>query len=214
MFFSPCILRCLFPAALILFVSCGGGDHKEPVKQKEPIILKKDNPVSKNDTTPNSAPIINLTDTVARKYTVLYIKDSAITSVRLSQKLASIYGARLGEIIRKNKLKTTGAPMAWYKNQKAPFFFEAGIPVDKKPAVLPKGVFSRNIGGDSAVVAHYYGPYEEMVQAYDVLKEWLKDRKKKSTSPPYEVYVGDPIDKNGKPIDPYKVQTDIIFPHN
>ncbi len=29
---------------------------------------------------------------------------------------------------------------------------------------------------------------------------------------PYEIYVGDPIDANGKPIDPYSVRTDIVFP--
>ncbi len=199
---------------MLFLHACGGNDKKNNQQQPESIILKKDTPTTKNTRTPSSAPIINITDTIAVKYNVIFIKDSAANSVRLSQKLAGIYGMKLGEVIRKNKLKATGPPMAWYKSQKSPFFFEAGVPVDKKPAKLPKGISFKRVGGDSAVVAHYYGPYEETSQAYEALREWLKDRKKKSVSPPYEIYVGDPIDQNGKAVDPYKVQTDIIFPHN
>jgi effector-binding domain-containing protein len=50
--------------------------------------------------------------------------------------------------------------------------------------------------------------------AYDALAEWAKDKKKKKKGNPYEVYVTDPIDKDGKPVDPYKIRTDIVFPHN
>jgi hypothetical protein len=41
----------------------------------------------------------------------------------------------------------------------------------------------------------------------------MKDEKKMANGAPYEIYIGDPIDKEGKPIDPYKVRTDIVFPH-
>ena len=85
------------------------------------------------------------------------------------------------------------------------------MPVNKKPAKLPKGVSLKQIGTDSVVVAHFYGPYELTPQGYTALKDWIKDHKKKIILPPYEVYVGDPMDKDGKLIDPYKVQTDIIF---
>ena len=105
-----------------------------------------------------------------------------------------------------------GAPMAWYNTMKAPYFFEAGIPVNKKPAKLPAGVFVREMGNDSAVVAHFYGPYNLLSQGYDAVKERMKDEKKKSSAAPYEIYVGNPMDKNGKMIDPYKVRTDIVFP--
>jgi hypothetical protein len=40
----------------------------------------------------------------------------------------------------------------------------------------------------------------------------MKDNKKMAAGAPFEMYVTDPVDKNGKPVDPYKVQTDIIFP--
>ena len=104
-----------------------------------------------------------------------------------------------------------GQPMAWYNTTKPPYYFEAGVPVDKKPSKLPANTFIREIGADSVVVAHFYGKYEQISLAYDALKDWIKDRKKTQKGKPYEVYVDDPVDKDGKMKDPYKVQTDIIF---
>lgn len=202
--------------SLALF-SCGEKkEDKNSGKDHAPVVvLKKDSDTSKGNLTPKeSVPVINLTDTASGKYLVLCIRDSAINSARLSQKLAQIYGVRLADVIRKNKLKIIGPPHAWYKSQKAPFFFEAGLPVDKKPAKLGKNIIMKQIGGDSSVVAHFYGPYEQTGMAYEALQDWLKDHKKKLRSAPYEIYVGDPIDKDGKPVDPYKVLTDIVFPRN
>ncbi|MEP7107806.1 MAG: GyrI-like domain-containing protein [Ferruginibacter sp.] len=156
-------------------------------------------------------PVINIGDTISVKRMVLTMKDSAATLERVGIKLGEIYGARLGAIIKKNNIKMTGAPMAWYKGEQAPYFFEAGIPVDKKPARLPAGVYLKQIGIDSVVVAHFYGPYDLLPQAYEALREWLKNHKKKVKGAPYEIYVGDPLDESGKPKDPYKVQTDVVF---
>lgn len=197
-------------------MSCGGEEKKEEaaVPGEPVVVLKKDAPAKDTVVTKDETPVINITDTIAVPYTVLCVKDSAINSARLSQKLAMIYGTRLADIIRKNKLQVVGPPHAWYKSQKAPFFFEAGIPVDKKPAKLGKNITVKKIGGDSAVVAHFYGPYEQTGIAYEALQDWLKDRKKKLKGAPYEVYVGDPIGPDGKPVDPYKVLTDIVFPRN
>ncbi|MBL0183116.1 MAG: GyrI-like domain-containing protein [Chitinophagaceae bacterium] len=98
------------------------------------------------------------------------------------------------------------------KVTKAPFFFEAGIQVNKRPGKLSKGVQVRELEAGTVVVAHFYGPYNMMPQGYDAIKEWMKFNKKSAAGAPYEIYVSDPIDKNGKPLDPYKVQTDIVFP--
>ena len=196
-----------------IFLSCNekNTSDKETVPS---VILRKDTSTSKKAKILKSAPIINITDTIALKAAIILIKDSASTSLRLSQKLAQIYGVKLGAIIKQNNLKINGAPIAWYRTQKAPFFFEAGLPVDKKPARLPKNIFFRTIGGDSAVIAHFYGPYEQTGLAYEALNDWLKSRKKKIKSPAYEIYIGDPIDKKGNPVDPYRVQTDVVFPYN
>lgn len=205
------VLACIFAGTLI---GCGD-DKKEKTEPKDPpVIFRKDTATHKKTDEVKSAPIINIIDTVALKTNIIYIKDSASTSIRLSQKLAQIYNTKLGAVIKQSKLKTLGPPIAWYRTQKAPFFFEAGLPVDKKPAKLPKNILFKTIAADSVVIARFYGPYEQTSTAYEVLNDWLKDRKKKLRAPSYEVYVTDPIDKNGKPVDPYKVQTDIVFPHN
>jgi effector-binding domain-containing protein len=198
------------------FISCAEKKEEKNTAAEKPVavVVKNDKQTPREELKKEQTPVINITDTIAVKYNLLCIKDSALNSVRLSEKLAQIYGVRLSEAIKKNKLKAVGPPHAWYKTQKAPFFFEAGIPVDKKPAKLDKKMIYRQIGGDSAVVAHYYGPYEQTHIAYEALQEFLKDARKKSIAPAYEVYIGDPIDAQGKAVDPYKVLTDIVFPHN
>jgi effector-binding domain-containing protein len=184
------------------------------VKNTEPgIVVRKDTANLKKEVQPSRPPIINIVDTVSVKYIVVYVKDTAASSQRISEKLAAIYGSKLPAFIAKNNLKIIGPPIAWYKSNKSPFIFEAGFPVDKKPAKVSKGILVKNIGGDSAVMAHFYGPYSSTFMAYEALTDWLKDNKKKTSGLPYEIYVTDPVGKDGKLIDPYKVQTDIVFPH-
>lgn len=198
-FFTACLLSC--------------GDSKNKPVEKEPILLKKDKPRAKNDTTPHGVPVINIADTMSIPSMVVYVKDSASDGIRLSQKLNEIFDHKLPGYFKKQKITAQGPAMAWYKNQKAPFFFEAGFPVDKKPAKLPKGFYFKKIAASKVIVAHYFGPYEETIQAYQVLKDWIKDTGKQTAGQPYEIYVGNQYDENGKPIDPYKVQTDIVYPY-
>ncbi len=203
-------------AVINLLNACSGNDSKPATEKKESDTAKKTAtkaaPVTA-ETTAKPA-IINIIDTVYPKRIVVCIKDSAATFERIGQKLGMIYGVKLGEVLRKNNLKMDGPPMAWYKSDKAPFFFEAGVPVAKKPAKLINGAYVKETVADSAVIAHFYGPYSLLSQGYDAVKEWLKDAKKKSSAPPFEIYVGDAMDKDGKTIDPYKVRTDIVFPHH
>lgn len=197
-------------SATILFAAMGCNNNQSEKKIKEEPTIDTANekePVVES----KRGPVINIADTISVKRMVLTMKDSAATLQGVSTKLADIYGVKLAGIIKKNNLKMTGAPIAWYKGQQAPYFFEAGIPVDKKPAKLPAGTYIKQIGIDSVVVAHFYGPYELIPQAYEALNEWLKDHKKRVKGAPYEIYVGDPIDSTGKVKDPYKVQTDIVF---
>ncbi|HSN62175.1 MAG TPA: GyrI-like domain-containing protein [Ferruginibacter sp.] len=195
-------------------VSCKGKKAAQEIKEPTTtFIIKKDTALPTKDGSPVRPPIVNISDSIAIKYTVLYMKDSAASSDRISQKLAKIYGTLLPEAIKKQQLKITGAHIAWYKTNKAPFFFEAGLPVNKKPSKLPKGVFVKTIGGGNAVTAHFYGPYSITHMGYDALADYIKDNKKKRNGTPYEIYVTEPIGKDGKAIDPYKVQTDIVFPY-
>lgn len=200
----------------IVFASCNNsgkkgdptGDTIKPVRTNTAGTEKK-----KEKVTVEKSAIINILDTVSPKRIVLYMKDSAKTFDRISLKLGTIYGVKLAEVLKKNGIKMAGQPMAWYKTQKPPFFFEAGVPVNKRPAKLPNNVFIREMNTDSVLVAHFYGPYNHLNQGYDAVKERMKDEKKTAKGVPYEIYIDDPIDKNGKPVDPYKIRTDIIFPH-
>jgi len=208
------IFQAIVLSIIVFAISCKG--KKEATKTADPtktFTIKKDTARPAQDGRPQRPPIVNITDTIAFKYTVLYVKDSAASSGRIGQKLAKIYGVTLPEFIKKNKLTISGSPMAWYKTTKAPFFFEAGIPINKKPGKLPKGIFVKTVGGDKAVIAHFFGPYSVTNMGYEALADFLKDNKKKRNGTPYEIYVTEPIGKDGKAIDPYKVQTDIVYPY-
>lgn len=197
----------------VLLISCNSDDKKAPEPKNDSSSVKKEiKPQPKAYANTKKPPIINIVDTVAPKRIIVYMKDSAATFERISMKLGQIYGVKLSEFFKKNALKITGAPMAWYTTHKAPYFFEAGVPVNKKPTRLMPGIKVKELSADSVVMAHFYGPYDLMNVGYDALNEWLKDHNRKSTTIPYEIYVSDPIDKKGKPVDPYRVQTDIIFP--
>jgi effector-binding domain-containing protein len=206
-------LLILVPAIVCLVCCRNKKGNKVPTEPGTTFIIKKDSIKPDKKGTPVRPPIVNINDTIATKYIVLYMKDSAAGSERISQKLEKIYGTKLPDFIKKQQLKMSGPPIAWYKTSKAPFFFEAGIPVNKKPAKLPKGIFVKNIGGDKAVIAHFYGPYSITSMGYEALADFVKSNKKKRNGIPYEMYITEPIGKDGKAIDPYKVQTDIVYPY-
>lgn len=201
--------------AIVLLYAC----NNQTQTDKDPTIVKStDSPdVRKKKPTEaalptNRPPIINITDTLSVKRLVLCMKDSAATYDRISLKLGQIYSVKLATVIKKNNLKVTGQPMAWFKARKAPYFFEAGIPVDKRPRKLPANAFIKEIGVDSVIVAHFYGGYDLLPQAYEALTDIIKDRKRTLKGKPYEIYIDDSMDKDGKLKDPYKVQTDVVFP--
>ena len=209
-------MRSLFfivSSSLVLFSSCNSDSKKTAEAKNDSVVSKKENKSQpRAEISIKKPPIINIVDTVAPKRIIVYMKDSAATFERISMKLGQIYGVKLAEFFKKNSLKAAGAPMAWYLTHKAPYFFEAGVPVLKKPTKSMPGVKVRETSADSVVMAHFYGPYDQLNVGYDALNEWLKDRKRKLKAPAYEIYIGDPIDKKGKPVDPYKVRTDIVFP--
>lgn len=175
------------------------------------IVIKHD---TAEVTTATQPPIINITDTLIKKQWVLYVKDSAASSSRINIKLAQIYRIILPGVAKTNNIQLISAPMAWYKNQDMPFFFEAGFVINEKPLKkLPPKVFVKSIGGDSAVVAHFYGPYEIVVMGYETLNDWMKTNKKKRAGQPYEVYVTDPFTISKDTKNPYRIRTDIFIPH-
>ena len=210
---NPAGLSCLF--CLFLFISCNSSEEKKASDSNKDTTttLKKETKVqAKTEVKSKKPPIINIVDTIASKRIIVYFRDSTANFERINIKLAKIYGVKLAEVFKKNALKAAGQPMAWFISRKAPYFFEAGMPVNKKPLKLTAGANVRELGADSAVIAHFYGPYDLTNAGYDALIDWMKEHNKKASGSPYEIYITDPFDKKGKPVDPYKVQTDIVFP--
>ena len=207
--------KAAIPRLLFFFmlISCNGHENNKGVEMKKDSgnVKRDSDKTSKNIPEKRKPPIINIVDTISPKRIVVCFKDSAKNAERISFKLAQIYGPKMNERFKKNTIKSAGQPMAWFLTSKAPYFFEAGIPVNTKPAKLPAGASIKELGIDSAVVAHFYGPYDMIHMGYEALQEWLTDHRKTSTSMPFEIYITDPVDKKGKPMDPYKVQTDIIM---
>ncbi len=207
-----CTAIVFFICILAFFNACKNKDTTAVTKDHVPVIYKTDTSALQNNRSLNKPPVINITDTVSIKRMVLVMKDSAVSSERIGIKMSDIYRKILPEIIKKQNLQVTGPRMAWYKTSSPPFFFEAGIPVDKKPVKLPKNIFIKMIGTDSAVVAHFYGPYAQTFLAYEAIRDWMKFYKKRTAGEPFEVYIDEMYDKSGKAVNPYRVRTDIVFP--
>ncbi|MEQ1554668.1 MAG: hypothetical protein ABL929_10840 [Ferruginibacter sp.] len=192
----------------ILLQNCANKNEKKLEKIDTTIAQKETETIAK----PQKAVVINLADTIENKWTVLCFKDSSKTEEGMVAKLTAIYNTKLPEAIKANKLKIMGSPMAWHTMQKTAYFFEAGIPVDKAPTKITKGIYTKNTGTDSAYVAHFFGPTNLTKGAYQALQEKLTENHKIKSNNIYEVYIGNPFQNTTEALDAYKLQTDIILP--
>lgn len=114
-------------------LSCSNDDTKPATKTTETDTATKETvaaDISKIEPAEKPA-IINIVDTISAKRIIICFKDSAATMERVSAKLGLNYG-KIGEILKKSNLKADGAPMAWYKGDKAPIFLKQGYPLLKR----------------------------------------------------------------------------------
>lgn len=198
---------------LSMMAACNNNKSKS-VTPAPVVVYKTDTAEIAQDVILKKAPVINIVDTLQLPGFVIVVQDSAATSDGIGVKMNHIYSNVLPAFIHEKKLEISGPRMAWYKSSAAPFFFEAGYYINKRPSgKLPKNFRVKEIKNDSAFVAHYFGPYENTYHAYEAVKEWMQDYKKKSSGAPYEMYIGSMYDSTGRAVDPYRVQTDIVFPH-
>ncbi|HPA23191.1 MAG TPA: hypothetical protein PLU18_08090 [Ferruginibacter sp.] len=207
----------IFTAYLFAIMSCkGNNNHTKHASSDSSLAINKPAiNVQKKENETLKAPIINIIDSFTSKAIYIMVKDSAANEELLAKKFNKIFDSILTKVIKTNKLSLKGSPACWYQKNKAPYFFEAGLPVDKIPAKLPKKVFTKQTQSDSALVAHFFGPYNLTAQGYTALKDMLKEIKPgKKAGTAFEVYVDDPMDEKGKLKNPYKVQTNIILPYH
>jgi hypothetical protein len=191
-----------------LCANCSSKKTNEPINTISNNVADK---TEKESPFSDKGPIINIQDTIEIKKIVLCLKDTAKTLESMQEKLNVIYNTKLAETIKLNKLNVTGAQVAWQSMQKNIYFFEAGIPVDKIPTKLGKGMYIKNTGTDSAIIAHFWVPVNLLKSAYDALAEMISDKKKAKSTSSYEIYVGNYYGTVQN--DPYKQQTDIVMPY-
>ena len=198
----------------IFLYSCKSAEtrQQENINKTNVAILKKDSLEQNIENMATKPPIINLMDSFIQKQTVIFVKDSSLKSADITTKLNQIFDSILPAFAKKNNIEIISKKMVWYKSLQSPFFFEGGFTVNKT-VKAGKPVLVKTIGGDSALVANYFGPYSNTVTAYDVIYERLADMKKKKKGDSYEVYIDDPFDAQGKPKNPYRVGTDVVVPY-
>lgn len=196
-----------------LIVTCMSSCKTKNEKLPGTLIEKKSDTHNTAAVVQKKAPTINIIDTVEIKRNVLCVKDSAATWEIMNEKLAVIFNKKLPDAILLGKIKMMGDPIVWYSTKKTPYFFRAGIPVDKAPTKMIKGMFMSSTGKDSAFVAHFYGPNEFTGLGYEALNEILKENNKRKSTAPYEIYKDNRFLEINKKKDPYKIQTDIVMPY-
>ena len=142
----------------------------------------------------------------SQKY--ILIKAVGIKEADIINKLGEIYG-KIGVALKENGLTMAGAPMAFYEDSKeGTFTFEAGIPVDKKPAkALSKDLIYKEMPASDAAIAHFAGPYEKTAAAYPALQSFIAEKHKTIAGMPMESYVSDPMDAKT----PLDIKTDIVW---
>ena len=137
---------------------------------------------------------------------VLFIHDTAATTEAIKDILGKDYG-ELMQYIAKNKLQPRRF-MAWYYSSQPPWTIDVAVEADKTPAQLSGRVQSRVQAGGEAIIAHVWGPYDQVGQAYVKIGNWLKQNKRNPKGNSFEVYLNDPSMVKS----PAEIRTDIYQP--
>jgi len=128
---------------------------------------------------------IELEKTSINSMQVLYIKDTAPTTEAIKDVLGKCYG-ELMQYIQTNKL----APMkfmAWYNAIQPPWPMDVAVETDRMPAELTGRIQARVLPEGEVIIAHMWGPYDQVGQAYEQLQNWLTKNSRKPKGAPVEV---------------------------
>ena len=107
----------------------------------------------------------------------------------------------------KQKLTQAGAPFCiYYKWENNTFEFDAGIPTSAA-GKTDGAVIASEIKAGKAVVATYFGKYEDSGKGHDAAKKYIADKGLTILGAPWESYANDPMSEK----DTAKWQTDIYY---
>lgn len=137
----------------------------------------------------------------------LAIRNVADTVLDIPRLLSKAYGD-ISAFIKRNGIEEGKKVMCFYNTIDRPFDFEAAIEVEHLSSKISGKIYDKEIRPCKVVVAHFWGPYDQLKVAYNELMKWVKSNKKRVAGNMFEVYVNDPATVQ----DPYEVQTDIYQP--
>lgn len=138
--------------------------------------------------------------------TVLYITDTSQTTEAISGVLGKGYG-ELMQYMQQNKLLPVKF-IAWYYSTQPPWQMDIAVETNNIPAQLSGRIKSRIQPGGNVIIAHMWGPYDQVSKAYIRIETWLKENNKKPKGNPFEVYLNDPSAVSS----PSEIRTDIYQP--
>ncbi|MBS1524772.1 MAG: GyrI-like domain-containing protein [Bacteroidetes bacterium] len=137
---------------------------------------------------------------------VLFITDTAATN----EAMAGVFGKDYGELmqfVQRHQLQAMKF-VAFYRTTHQPWLIDVAVEVNQMPAELNGRIQSRVQKGGKVMIAHIWGPYNQVGKAYLEIQKWLKENNQKAREAPFEVYVNDPSAVK----DPSKIQTDVYQP--
>jgi effector-binding domain-containing protein len=146
---------------------------------------------------------VELEKTTCKDMKVLFIKDTAPTTEAIQEIIGKGY-AELMQYITDNQLKPEKF-MAWYYAMQPPWPMDIAVETDKIPAELKGRIQSRIQPGGEVVIAHVWGPYDQVGTAYTAIAEWMKKNYRKAKASPFEVYLNDPFAVKS----PMEIRTDV-----
>jgi effector-binding domain-containing protein len=149
---------------------------------------------------------IQLEKTRFNDMAILFIPDTA----KQTQDIGPIFSKAYSELMKftgENQLKFKKFLARYYSSQ-PPWIMDIAFETDKLPSELNGRIKSRAERGGEVVIAHMWGPYSELRQAYLQIENWLKQNNRTARGNPFEVYLNDPFTVK----DPSEIQTDIYQP--
>ena len=149
---------------------------------------------------------IELEKTTIKDMFVLFIPDTASTDDSIKNVFSKDY-RELMPCIQQNKLQPQKF-MGWYYTTHAPWIMEVAIETNGMPSQLTGRVHSKTVEGGEVLIAHMWGPYDQLGQAYMKMQQWLEENNRKAKAAPFEVYLNDPAAVK----DQSQIQTDIYQP--
>lgn len=172
-------------------------------KQTPNFLMCSGEPYMIMDTSPVK---VQLEKTTMKDMFVLCIADTVKTDEAMKEVFSKDYG-ELMKSVQLNKLQPLKF-MAWYYTTQAPWIMDVAVETNQPPAQLSGRVQLRTHTGGEVLIAHMWGAYDEVGQAYAQIEKWMKENNREAKAAPFEVYLNDPSTVK----DPSEIRTDVYQP--